>query len=26
MSDQDVVNILWHTLVNKLNLDERMTP
>jgi chromosomal replication initiator protein len=26
MSDQDVVTILWHTLVNKLNLDERMTP
>ena len=26
MSEQDVVTILWHTLVNKLNLDERMTP
>jgi chromosomal replication initiator protein len=26
MSDQDVVAILWHSLVNKLNLDERMTP
>jgi len=26
MSDQDVVTILWHTLVNRLNLDERMTP
>jgi chromosomal replication initiator protein len=26
MSDQDVVTILWHSLVNTLNLDERMTP
>jgi chromosomal replication initiator protein len=26
MSDQDVVTILWHTLVNRLTLDERMTP
>jgi chromosomal replication initiator protein len=26
MSDQDVVTILWHTLVNRLNSDERMTP
>jgi chromosomal replication initiator protein len=26
MSDQDVVAILWHSLVNKLNLDERITP
>lgn len=26
MSEQDVVAILWHSLVNKLNLDERMTP
>ena len=26
MSEQDVVTVLWHTLVNRLNLDERMTP
>ncbi|MFM6939676.1 MAG: DnaA ATPase domain-containing protein, partial [Rhodoluna sp.] len=26
MSEQDVVTGLWHTLVNRLNLDERMTP
>jgi len=26
VSEQDVVTVLWHTLVNKLNLDERMTP
>jgi chromosomal replication initiator protein len=26
MSEQDVVAILWHSLGNKLNLDERMTP
>ena len=26
MSDQDLFTGLWHTLVNKLNLDERMTP
>ncbi len=26
LSDQDVVAGLWQTLVNKLNLDDRMTP
>jgi chromosomal replication initiator protein len=26
MAEQDVVTGLWHTLVNRLNLDDRMTP
>lgn len=26
MTEQDVVTGMWHSLVNKLNLDERMTP